>query len=278
MNRREQVTYCGACKHKKQDIRQGLICGLTNDIPILETECEKRDIDLVEKKEIESKRKIAEEIINKQETSDNQWKIIGSVLFFIVMIGFKVVKYNNYNTRSTPPPSQEIDLGSFMKKRAYQDQLQQLSTEEKKDLGVTTTTKSQKRNIDDFLSINIPSGIYLFKNLENETLTFMGRTKRNDQITLYKLKKKVGKEVAELWQEARTNEISKQFKYNIVSVDEQNFNYTIDLISSIKTTGTSRIFESQDFYYVFSVEASMKELYEVKNISKNWFNRIELLK
>jgi len=40
MTRLEQVKICRECKHKKSNLKQGIICGLTNDLPTFESTCD----------------------------------------------------------------------------------------------------------------------------------------------------------------------------------------------------------------------------------------------
>lgn len=62
MTREEKIKYCSVCKNRKLDLDRGIICSLTGDIALFDTECENLVIDQEEVDRKESKKDEAPEI------------------------------------------------------------------------------------------------------------------------------------------------------------------------------------------------------------------------
>ena len=82
MTKEERLNYCKVCKHRKLDFDRGVICSLTGDIPLFESECEKYDVDTEEVERLETQKKEDKSFVSKSELrSDIIFCLIFSLFF-----------------------------------------------------------------------------------------------------------------------------------------------------------------------------------------------------
>ena len=78
MNRKEQLSYCKRCTHKKMDFEKGIICELTNDKATFTDSCPDFTVD----------QKIEEEISRKELTKEIEGKKpgIGTLIIGLLLL------------------------------------------------------------------------------------------------------------------------------------------------------------------------------------------------
>ena len=55
MNRKARISYCNTCNNKSFNSKHGIVCGLTNEIPVFENECPEYDKNQALEQEFKSK-------------------------------------------------------------------------------------------------------------------------------------------------------------------------------------------------------------------------------
>ncbi|WP_046743834.1 hypothetical protein [Kordia zhangzhouensis] len=92
-----QIELCKKCIHKSFSSSQGIVCGLTSEKPTFVNNCPSFEKDVAMEKKLADRRAVEEDVIyDENDKPVSPWRIVLSVLIFILVIIRLVVRCNNH--------------------------------------------------------------------------------------------------------------------------------------------------------------------------------------
>lgn len=274
---KERLKFCKKCVHKKNDLRQGIICGLTNKKADFKDFCKdfKEDTDRIkkekERKDYEIEQKYGEYAEDIKRGKSPKW--IGvSVAVAILFIGLRVVRFMMRYDRANNNNQSQYDEDFYKELEKIQQQRYKVAAINylsAKGRYAEFNRKMQKDTtivLNNKITLKLPRGFRLSITNKESDLPIKA-TSRGYYFIYNKVKKNKNQSLVEQWQAFRSQFTDKytgsQFitkKLSVINTEKSDIErIDFEIKNRVETIiGTARIIEYNNERYFFQLVSDAK--------------------
>ncbi|MFC4740502.1 hypothetical protein ACFO3U_10910 [Flavobacterium ponti] len=270
----EQLKYCQICNHRKLDFDKGIQCKLTDASPTFEKNCPTFDLD--ENAKIKNDSKQSYSSSNNSQESGLGWKVALSFIIAVIAVIRLAVTCNRVSENNSSNSNYKREMENMIQKlqenAKYQDQMPALDFETRQELGINQMTSDSLIQITNTRKLLLPKGYYIFENLTNSDIVFLGRDTQNSNIAIYKIKKEPNIRPSQLWKKMRSGIANTTIDTELFTKNLNNDDFEYTLKNGITATnGYAWVFEEDGYWFICQLENSHDSKDQTHLKSMNFF-------